>query len=165
MTSFGLNLRGSSLSTMDPRGRSGHRWESLNEKSEAAQPPAAPKKRRFTLMMIVALLIIFGSGIALLEYSNATTLSMTVAGSPHAYFEVVYGTTNATLPEAQNAVVDLPPHADVTVYAIPDPNYQVEGWNLSGAQEIGTNQNSISIETGPLGSTIDLSVNLTNSTG
>jgi hypothetical protein len=132
---------------------------------DAAQAPPKPKKRNFTLMMIIALLIVFGSAIALLEYSNSTTVNMTVAGSAHAYFAVVYGSTNATLPEAQNAVVDLPPHAGIIIYAYPDQSYQVEGWNVSGAQVTGTGQNSVSIETGSVGSNIALAVNLsTNST-
>jgi hypothetical protein len=115
-------------------------------------------------MMVIALLIVFGSAAAILEYSSASTVNMTLAGSPHAYFAVVYGSTNATVPEDQNAVVDLPPHVAITVYAYPDPTYQVEGWNLTGVQEIGTGQNSISFETGSAGSTIALAVNLSNST-
>jgi len=132
------------------------------ENMDPVQAPPKPKNRRFTLMMVLALLIIFGSAAVLLEYSNATTVNMTVTGSTYAYFAVVYGSTNATLPEAQNAVVELPPHANITIYAYADPSYQVVGWSVSGAQITRTGQNSISIETGSTGSTIALSVELSS---
>lgn len=110
--------------------------------------------------MVIALVIVFGSAAALLEYGNLATINMNVTGSPHAYFEVFYGSTNVTLPEGQNALVNVPPHANITVYAYPDPSYSVASWKVSGAQVIATGQNSVSIETGSDGSTIAVAVNL-----
>lgn len=112
--------------------------------------------------MVIGLLIVFGSTLALFEYSNYTIINMSVTGSPHVYFDVVYGSTNVTLPEAQNAVVQVPPHASIIVYAYPDPSYYVVSWKVSGAEVTDTGQDSVGIETGAGGSSIALAVVLSN---
>lgn len=127
------------------------------------QTPSKPKRRRFTFIMIIALVIVFGSALALLEYGNLSTINMNVTGSTHAYFEVVYGSTNVTLPEGQNALINVPPHANITIYAHPDQSYSVASWKVSGAQVIATGQDSVGIETGSDGSTITVTVNLSTS--
>jgi len=129
---------------------------------ETKKGAQVPRRPRFTLIMAVALLILFGVAVALLEYDNTSTVSMDITGSPHAYFVVAHGSTNVSLPVGQNAVVDLPQHTNITVYAFPDPSYHVKGWTVSLALT-ATGQNYIEFVTGSDGSTIKVSVTLSNS--
>ena len=87
---------------------------------------------------------------------------MDLAGSPHAYFVVAHGSSNITLPEDQDAVVQLPQHSNITVYAFPDPSYHVTGWSVS-LPTTATGQNYIVLESGSDGSTIKVSVTLSSS--
>jgi hypothetical protein len=112
--------------------------------------------------MVVALLIVFGVAVGILEYDRVTTVSMDIAASPHAYFVVAHGSTNVTLPEDQNAVVQLPQHTNITVFAFPNPSYQVKGWSVSVPTTV-TGQDYIELVTGSDGSTIEVSVTLSNS--
>jgi hypothetical protein len=116
----------------------------------------------FALVMGLTLLIVFVVAVGIIEYGNATTVSMDIAGSPHAYFVVAHGSANVTLPKDQNAVVQLPQHTSITVYAIPDASYQVTGWSVS-LPTTATGQNYIDFVTGADGSTIKVSVTLSNS--
>ncbi len=129
---------------------------------ETKKTAPVQRRRRFTLIMAVALLILFGVAVGILEYDNTTTVNMDITGSPHAYFVVAHGSANVTLPPGQNAVVQLPQHTNITVFAFPDPSYQVKGWTISVAVS-STGQNYIEFVTGSDGSTIKVSVTLSNS--
>jgi hypothetical protein len=129
---------------------------------DAEKTAPALRPRRFALITLVALLIVFGVAVGIIEYGNATTVSMDITGNPHAYFVVAHGSANVTLPEDQNAVVQLPQHTDITVYAFPDASYHVTGWTVS-LPTTTTGQNYIELVTGSDGTTIKVSVALSNS--
>ncbi|MDA4123259.1 MAG: hypothetical protein OK456_08790 [Thaumarchaeota archaeon] len=130
--------------------------------SKQTIPPR--KKPRFTLIVVVSLLIVFGVAVAILEYGNLTNVNMDISASPHAYFVVANGSNNVTTSEGENAVVQVPQHTTITVYVFPDPSYQVAGWSVSPVSVTTTGLNSVQIVTGSDGSTIKVSVTLTNAT-
>ncbi len=124
-----------------------------------------PRKRpRFTLIVLVSLLIVFGVAVAILEYGNLTSVNMDISASPHAYFVVAHGSSNVTTLEGQNTVVQVPQHTTITIYVYPDPSYQVAGWSVSPVSVTSTGLDSVQLVTGSDGSTIKVSVALTNGT-
>lgn len=112
--------------------------------------------------MVLSLLVVFGLALGFIEYGYATTVSLTVSESPHASIVVFYGSANATIPENQSAVVQLPPHANVTIEAFPEAPFQVQGWSVSGVSITNTGQDKITLLTGSGGSSIVVSVELSD---
>jgi len=112
--------------------------------------------------MVAVLLVVFGSAVAILEYGSLTTVSLDIGACPHAYFVVAHGLANVTVPENQNAVVQVPQDTNITVYVFPDPSYQVLGWVISPPSISSTGENRIQFITGSDGSTIKISVTLSN---
>jgi len=113
---------------------------------------------------VVSLLIVFGVAVAILEYGNLTSVNMDISASPHAYFVVANGSNNVTTSEGENAVVQVPQHTTITIYVFPDPSYQVAGWSVSPVSVTTTGLNSVQLVTDSDGSTIKVSVTLTNAT-
>jgi len=117
------------------------------------------KSRRFAVAIAVAFVVLFAAAVAIIEYGNASTVNLDITGSTHAYFVVEHGSANVTVPEDQNAVVQVPQHANITVYAYPDAPYTVSGWSVS-TPTTAMGQNYVEFVTGSDGSTIRLSVTI-----
>lgn len=115
-------------------------------------------------MMVAALVIVFAVAFAIIEYNDTTTVNLQITASPHAYFVVTGGGQNVTVPKDQSAGVQIPPDTNVTVFAYPDTSYSVAGWSVSPVSVTPVGPNAVQFITGKGGSTITLSVTLSNGT-
>lgn len=124
------------------------------------------RKRRFYVVTVVMLAAVIGSAALILAYVDSSYVRIEVAGNSHASFVLSYDSTSVTLSASENATVEVLPHANVTITAIPVSPYAVVRWDISGTTTTRIAQNAVSFPTGQGGSTIHISAYLaTNSTG
>ena len=98
-------------------------------------------------------------------YIDLSYVKINVVGNSSTSFAISYDSTNATLPTSESATVEVLPHVDVTITATVTPPSTIVRWDVSGATFTQRGQDSITFVTGGGGSAIQISVELTNSSG
>ena len=93
-----------------------------------------------------------------------SVVSIEVTGSSRAYFVLSYDSTNATIPFSRNVTVDVLPHVDVTIAAYLNSSVTLSSWRVSGAQVVGTGNDTVIIMTGQGGSTVKVTAVLETGT-
>jgi hypothetical protein len=116
-----------------------------------------PIRRRFYIITIAVLLIIILFAAIIVVYTEDSYVKIEITGTNHTYFVLSYDSTSVTIPTSQNVTVEVLPHANVTISAHPDPQYDVINWSTSGAIVLETGNNTISLLTGQGGDTVNVS--------
>ena len=125
----------------------------------------APNRRRFYIITVIVLVAVLGSALFIFEYLQYSYVSIQVLGNKETSFTVSYDSTTASLSPAQNATVEVLPHANVTITAHVASPYSVVKWDVAGTTFTQKGQNEVNFLTGGGGAVILVSVELTNSSG
>ncbi len=122
-------------------------------------------RRKFYIITAVMLVAIIGTAVFITAYIDLSYVKINVVGNSSTSFAISYDSTNATLPTSESATVEVLPHVDVTITATVTPPSTIVRWDVSGATFTQRGQDSITFVTGGGGSAIQISVELTNSSG
>ncbi|MGA2663856.1 MAG: hypothetical protein ABSF83_02830 [Nitrososphaerales archaeon] len=117
-----------------------------------------PNRRRFYALTAAILLVVAVVAVAILVYTEDSYVKVEVTGTDAAYFTLSYDSTQATIPYSQNYTIEVLPNANATLVAHPNATYAVVRWETSGADVLGTGNDTINFLTGAGGSTIQISV-------
>lgn len=120
-------------------------------------------RRKFYIITAIVLVAIIGTAVFITAYIELSYVKIDVAGNSSTSFAISYDSANATLPSSESATVEVLPHVDVTITAIVTPPSTIVRWDVNGATFTQTGQDTITFVTGGGGSTIQISVELTNS--
>lgn len=122
-------------------------------------------KRKFYIITTVVLITIIGTAVFITAYVELSYVKINVVGNSSTSFVVSYDSTSATLPSSESATVEVLPHVNVTITATVTAPSSILRWTISGVAFTQRGQDVISFVTGGGGSVIQVSVELTNSSG
>ena len=118
------------------------------------------RRKRFYVITVVVLIAILGSAIFIVEYFDNSYVKIVVTGTSHSSFVISYDSTSVTLSASENATVEVLPHANLTITAIPATSYAVAHWDVNGANVTQRSQDTINFLTAQGGTTIHVSAEL-----
>lgn len=120
-------------------------------------------RRKFYIITAVILTAIIGTAVFITAYIQLSYVKINIVGNHDTSFVVSYDSTSAALPSSESATIEVLPHVNVTITATVIASSSILYWDISGATLHQSGQNAISFVTGGGGSTIQVSVVLTNS--
>lgn len=118
------------------------------------------RRRRFYLITAVVFAVIIVAAVGIVAYFDYSYMSVEIYGNNNASFVLSYDSTNVTVSIAENATVDVLPHANVTLTAVVSSGYVVSGWVVSGATYRSVANDAINFVTGGGNTVITVSVEL-----
>jgi hypothetical protein len=113
-------------------------------------------RRRFYIITAVVIAIIFLFAAILVVYTEDSYVKIEVTGTNEAYFVLAYDSTNVTIASSQTLTVEVLPNVNVTITAYPNATYSLSNWRVSGAQVLSTGNDTVSLLTGKVGSTVQV---------
>ena len=119
-----------------------------------------------TTAIIVAIVSLeaIGAYIGITAYENAQYAHISIQGSQHATFVMLYDETFSSPGDlGQSGIVNVPPNTNVTIEAQPLSPFHVTGWHVSGAKEMWIEPNAVVVLTDGADSTITVIANITSS--
>ncbi len=120
-----------------------------------------PTRRKFYLTTIAVFVAIGLFVAASFVYTDYSFVGIEITGSSRAYFVLSYDSTNTTIHYSQNVTVDVLPHVDVTIAAYLNSSVTLSSWRVSGAEVVGTGNDTVSLLTGQGGGTVKVTAILT----